>query len=212
MKKIAEAIDKGDLEKVKTLLKDVRRGQINQTHQKRNLDKVTLLYQAVFLGHEDIVKLLVASGADVSVSSLVGQDFCPIWTPPLHIAVVGYIRAIQSRQISSQKRIVQFLVESGADVYQKDSHGWTALEHAIRWDAPQVAEELKGMGFAHNERQVLLEVLAQTNRQNDSEELWMESEMMEESDLQQRSGISGAPEGSKDSLSPSPASRTRPSL
>lgn len=122
-KEIIKAAKKGDLDRVKELLK-VDSGLINA----RDSDGSTPLHCATWKGHPDIVEFLVESGADVN--ALNSNDH---WgTTPLHAAAHA-----------NQTAIVKVLLEHGADVKALDMNGKTPLEHTEFHKAKAAAKLLQ---------------------------------------------------------------------
>ena len=76
----------------------------------------TPLPGAVYLGHYDVAKVLIDSGADVNIQEHEG-------TTPLHIAINTYELGV--------KDIVEYLLTHGARVDIRDDAGDTALDAAI---------------------------------------------------------------------------------
>jgi ankyrin repeat protein/serine/threonine protein kinase len=140
-KELLEASEKGDVEKVKELLKEganinaknkfgytplhvvADRGHIEivklliehgaDVNAKDNIFGHTPLHKAAYNGHIEIVKLLIEHGADVNAKDII------IGVTPLHYA--AYKAHIE---------IVKLLIEHGADVNAKDTVGFTPLHDA----------------------------------------------------------------------------------
>ena len=109
------------------------------------------LHIAVSRGHIDMVRLLVARGADLEAES--PELGVNAWLKPLHIAVKKERLAILVYLLSrganieascrmertplfyatrkEHTEILQYLLERGADVHKVDIYGRTALHHAI---------------------------------------------------------------------------------
>ena len=123
-----DAVKKGDIEAVKQHL--AAGADVNS----RNKNGDTLLNYAAFLGHKEIVELLVENGADVNAKGLAD------WTP-LHLAAQN-----------NKEQIVQLLIANGAEVnpYISPGFGGTPLDVAdgkiadiLRKHGGKTAEELK---------------------------------------------------------------------
>ena len=135
---IHDAATSGDLEKVKTLLKNnpdlvFSKDNFNNTPLHATADKGhkdvaelllanhaevnakndngrTPLHVAVDNGHKDVAELLLANHADVNATNILG-------TTPLHAAALrGY------------KDVAELLLTNHADVNAKDKDGWTPLD------------------------------------------------------------------------------------
>jgi ankyrin repeat protein len=74
----------------------------------------TLLIQAIKLGNIDMVKFLISKGADINIEGLYGFS-------PLTYAVIE----------SKNKLIIQLLINSGININQQDSQGYTSFQRAI---------------------------------------------------------------------------------
>jgi hypothetical protein len=104
-KELLEASEKGDVEKVKKLLKEG--ADLNA----KNWFGWTPLHLAAYNGHIEVVKLLIEKGANVNARN--NGD------TPLHLAAEnGHIE------------VVKLLIEKGANVNAKGSSGWTPLHEA----------------------------------------------------------------------------------
>jgi len=79
----------------------------------RDRDKMAPLHHAAFNGHKEVVKLLLANGADVNVRGQEGD------ITPLHLAA-----------IRSDREMGLFLIENGADVQAEDKYGRKPLHYA----------------------------------------------------------------------------------
>jgi ankyrin repeat protein len=115
---IHDATKEGNIEAVKQHLDDG--GDVNLTDN----DGMTPLHFAAFKGHKEIVKVLIAEGADVSVS----HD----GYTPLHAA--------------GNKEIAELLIAKGADVKAKEVDGETSLHYAASEGHKEVAELLIANG------------------------------------------------------------------
>ncbi|KAI4110340.1 MAG: hypothetical protein LQ339_001507 [Xanthoria mediterranea] len=108
------------------------------------------LHVAVGRGHIDMVRLLVARGADLEAES--SELKVNAWLKPLHravmkgrLAIVVYLLSHGANIEAScptemtpliwaareHPEILQYLLERGADVHKVDKYGWTALHHAV---------------------------------------------------------------------------------
>jgi serine/threonine protein kinase len=103
---LLEASEKGDVEKVKKLLK--KGADVNA----KNFLGFTSLHIAASAGHIEVVKLLIENGANVNAKDNVG------WTPLYNAAIYGHIE------------VVKLLIEKGADVNAKANYGTTPLHEA----------------------------------------------------------------------------------
>jgi ankyrin repeat protein len=149
---IHAAAEKGDLDKVKALLKDNPNLASSKGHDDRtplhyaaykgNRDMAafllaskaevnakmqsgeTPLLTAAFYGHKDVAELLLANNADVNVRNK--NDFTP-----LHAAAQG-----------GYKELAELLLMNKAEVNAKNKDGWTPLHEAAKNDHKDVAELL----------------------------------------------------------------------
>ena len=97
----------------------------------RDTDGSTPLHCAVWKGHDEIVTLLLESGADVTAHNENGH-----WgTTPLHAAAH-----------SNRSAIAQLLIEHGADIEAKDLNGKTPLHHTTFHNARAAANLLRKHG------------------------------------------------------------------
>jgi hypothetical protein len=104
---LVEFIGSGDLREVKELVNDNRDVVLT-----RDEDGLTPLHRATVRGDKDIVKFLLAKGADKNATDKKGKT-------PLHHAVWW-----------QKKEMVRFLVDNGAEVDARDEYG-TPLHLAI---------------------------------------------------------------------------------
>lgn len=118
---IKEALFRGNLEDVKTFLKDGN--DINQQHIG---GRYTLLCAAVKLGDEDITNYLLKKGADTEIMSN-GK------TPLMYAAKYGKLE------------IAKILIKKGADKDFKSPKGVTALNYAEKYEHPPLVEYLEGL-------------------------------------------------------------------
>ncbi|MBI2185955.1 MAG: ankyrin repeat domain-containing protein [Acidobacteria bacterium] len=86
----------------------------------------TPLFLAASRGHADVVRALVAGGANASIATDLG-------TAPLHVATWGgdpYFRDWTEEEKKDLFEVTKLLVELGGDVNSAGEHGWTALHGA----------------------------------------------------------------------------------
>ncbi|MBN1974173.1 MAG: ankyrin repeat domain-containing protein [Sedimentisphaerales bacterium] len=119
---ILEAAEKGDLEKVQSLIESGADVNI------KNNGGWTPLYMASNGGYLDVAKVLIDKGANVNISNNWG------WTP-LHTA-----------SASGHQDIVKLLLTKGANVKTKRIGGWTALHQAIAGGHRNIVELLVNSG------------------------------------------------------------------
>lgn len=136
--KLMDAVAKGDIAAVKTLLDQ----GISANSREKDKDGVTALSATASLGRLDIVKLLVARGANVNVTEEWGEN------------------ATMEAARSAHPEVLQFLIDHGGDV-NADDDGITALDylegpHALR-ETPDEAErgrkclnEIRAAGARHS--------------------------------------------------------------
>jgi Ankyrin repeats (3 copies) len=119
---IHHAVRSGDLERVKTLLKD-------HPELTFSIDENgdTPLHLAAFYRNRDVVEVLLANGADVTAKDSTGLT-------PLHMVVVNGIRPRHRADDQGPKDVMEALLANGADVNAKDSTGLTPLHMAERKD------------------------------------------------------------------------------
>jgi hypothetical protein len=120
---IDDAAQNGDLEKVKTLLKD----NPDLVSSKDKWGR-TPLHWAAFGGHKDVAALLLASKAEVNAKAIAGRT-------PLHLAVGR-----------GHKDVVALLLANKAEVNAKDNHGDTPLHLAVSQGHKDVADLLRQHG------------------------------------------------------------------
>jgi ankyrin repeat protein len=127
---IHDAAMKGDLAKVKALLKDHPELVISE-----DSDGETPLHWAAASGQEDMVELLLANNADaIARTNKAGET-------PLHVAAArGY------------KGVAERLLTHKADVNARDGGGNTPLHWATLWDHNDMVELLLAHGAEANAR------------------------------------------------------------
>jgi ankyrin repeat protein len=103
---IHDAAAKGDLERVKALIK-AQPKLINVKENDKN--KQTPIHYAVINGRDQVIKFLLSKGADINAQNLYGNA-------SLHLAVK-----------SSHENIVKLLLEHGADYKQKNWSSQSAM-------------------------------------------------------------------------------------
>jgi hypothetical protein len=123
---LLDASKKGDVEKVKKLLKEG--ADVNA----KDRFGFTPLHYTALNGHIEIVKLLIERGADVNAKTNGG------WTPLRFAAIYGHIE------------IVKLLIERGADVNAKDKDGRTPLHSAAFYGHVEVVRLLLEHGADPN--------------------------------------------------------------
>lgn len=91
----------------------------------RTFDRRTVLHYAAHLGNEEIVRLLLANGANASAKDITGFR-------PLHYAAGAWAAYFECRKdlIESRLRIIELLLEKGAQVSNTNNFGWNALDYA----------------------------------------------------------------------------------
>ena len=120
---IDDAARNGDLEKVKTLLKD----NPDLVSSKDKWDR-TPLHWAAFGGHKDVATLLLASKAEVNAKAIAGRT-------PLHLAAGR-----------GHKDVAELLLANKAEVNATDTDGETPLHMAVAGEHKGVAELLRQHG------------------------------------------------------------------
>ena len=121
----------------------------------------TPLHAAVYSGHREVAKFLIASGADINAKDIFGLT--PLHGPALSgrkeavdllIANGADINAKDGTErtplhwatVNGQKEFVELLIAKGADINLKDAYGKSALQLAIDWKYGAVAEVLRKAG------------------------------------------------------------------
>jgi len=121
-KEIIKAAKSGDVVRIKELLA-TDRGLINALDK----DGSTPLHCATWKGQQEVVALLLESGADVNAHNANEH-----WgTTPLHAAAHA-----------NQAAIAQMLIDRGADVNAEDGEGRTPMFHTTFHKAKAVAKLL----------------------------------------------------------------------
>ena len=101
----------------------------------KDADESTPLHYAVWKGHAEAVRLLLAAGADVNAHNKNGH-----WgTTPLHAAAHG-----------NQAAIAELLIQHGADIEALDMGGKTPLHHTTIHNAKAAAKVLEKHGATAN--------------------------------------------------------------
>jgi ankyrin repeat protein len=120
---IHDAAEKGDLAKVKGLLaKDPKLA--NEKDQAGNFP----LYYAAALGHQAVVELLIAQGADLKARNGEG------------------VTALHGAADSGRKEVCELLLAKGADINVQDNDGATALGFATIADKIEIVRLLVAKG------------------------------------------------------------------
>lgn len=119
-----QSIEEGSLELMKTHF------NCGVDVNARNKEGVTLLHKAATKGDLEIVRFLIAKGANVNAKSAVDDS------TPLHSSVYA-----------GRKDVARLLLDKGAEVNAKTRpFGDTPLKIAIEFNQPKVAEVLKLFG------------------------------------------------------------------
>jgi ankyrin repeat protein len=107
-----EACAAGELERIERLVADSSQGAVDINAH--GGDGWTPLHLAAFFGHQKVVELLLARGADVAA-----QSTNPNANTPLHAALAA-----------NHKMVAGLLIGHGADVNAADGGGWRPLHLA----------------------------------------------------------------------------------
>ncbi|TSL82517.1 Ankyrin repeat and SAM domain-containing protein 3 [Bagarius yarrelli] len=100
----------------------IRKGKVDVDG--RNLGGWTPLMYAAYIGHDNVVNLLLESGVSVNASTAKGL------TPLMLAASCG------------NESIAYFLLQQGAELERKDERGWTALLHSTSTGHQQMVQFL----------------------------------------------------------------------
>jgi ankyrin repeat protein len=169
-KSLFKACEEGDLDRVKILLQS---GANPNLHNEDDSEKRTPFLIAAEKGHYDIVKILLEYGADPELGTLeIGNNALHLASREGHHRVIELLLApreegggglnINSRsnianwtalhQAASAGRVetVKFLVQRGADLEAKTSHGQTALSLAVENCKAQCVKTLLELGANPN--------------------------------------------------------------
>jgi ankyrin repeat protein len=151
---INEAAQKGDLEPLKTMIK-----QNPSLVLSKDENDLTLLHGAATLGLKDMADLLIAKGADVNAKTDPGAWTALHWAAGNgHVDVVKVLLAGKAKVNAknsfgstplhravgaNHKEVVKILLAAKADVNARDkSDGWTPLHHAVVNGRKDLAELL----------------------------------------------------------------------
>ncbi|XP_058705612.1 ankyrin repeat and SAM domain-containing protein 3 isoform X1 [Poecile atricapillus] len=108
----------------------IQRGDMDLN--KRNCGGWTPLMYASYIGHDNIVHLLLEAGVNVNIPTLEGQ------TPLMLASSCG------------NESVAYFLLQQGAELEMKDIHGWTALFHCTSAGHQQMVKFLLENGANAN--------------------------------------------------------------
>ena len=128
-----KACNKGDIEAVKQHL--AAGADVNATHGHWT---TTPLHCAAYGGCNEVVELLIESGADVNakiVNAKIENANDVNGMTPLHEAAFG-----------GYKEIAELLIAKGADVNAKSRFDGTPLDEAVRMKCTQIADLLRKHG------------------------------------------------------------------
>jgi len=121
--KLREAARTGDLEMVRTLL---REKPASAASEATTYDKVTALHEASENGHQDVISELLAHRADVNAKDKNSQT-------PLHLASNRDDAELTPLHVASNRDVVELLLASGANVNAENCDGRTPLHIAIAY-------------------------------------------------------------------------------
>jgi len=124
---IHEAANKGEIDKVKSILAE--NPELVNTQDDRSY---TALHIASYLGHKEVVEILIANGGDISLEDNDGRS-------PLHCAVCH-----------KHKPVTEVLIANKANVNAKDKTSQTALLFAASVGQHEIAELLITKGAEVN--------------------------------------------------------------
>ncbi|EYE90174.1 ankyrin repeat domain-containing protein [Aspergillus ruber CBS 135680] len=101
-------------------------------------NKNIALYYAAHVGDDEIVRLLLAKGANASAPDKAGFR-------PLHYAVGAWSKHFDDRYylIENRLRIIRMLLEKGARVSDANHRGYTALKYAKSWSCTRIIRLLE---------------------------------------------------------------------
>jgi uncharacterized protein len=121
----------GQSERLTTLLNDD-----SQTANGYSPDGFTPLGLAAYFGHTEVVRVLLASGANVKA---VSKNF--LGNTPLHTAIAG-----SHNKHGLGVPIVEMIIAAGADIDAPDAHGWTPVNLAAHEGVIEIVELLIARG------------------------------------------------------------------
>jgi hypothetical protein len=155
---VVEAAKNGDLETVKTILKEDP-SKLNATDG----ENYTSLHWACMRAHWDIVKFLIKKGADLNIMG--GDGGTPInWA--VHHDNVEIIKLMVEKGTKLNIRnkwgmtelhtaiwrgcihVVEYLLDNGSDPMSKTNEGWTAMHYAFRSGHDNIIEMLRKRGLS----------------------------------------------------------------
>lgn len=143
-------VERGDAQQVATIIEQNPQIDLDQIDE-----HATLLYAAVWCGHEEVVKLLIQKGASPTALSNLGG----LWAPPLHATAI--------HPDPAHKKIAQCLIENGVSRHQKDAQGNTVIDKAIKEGYLRWAEELRALFTAEIEKEILTQIFDQPLKKED---------------------------------------------